>query len=175
MLREQLDDARPCALPLRSMQMNNHTLKSGLISTTFMVLSALALSVHAGDRGSSGQAEVAMMDMNHDGRVSPEEHAAGAKGMFEKMDADHDGNVTAAEMDAAHKSMHKSDHQAKSTMSSAEKIKVIDTNGDGILSAQEHEAGSRSMFEKMDTDRSGSLTAAEIEAGHKTMMEKTND
>ncbi len=41
------------------------------------------------------------MDTNHDGVVSADEHAAGAKQMFAKMDADHDGNVTATEMDAA--------------------------------------------------------------------------
>ena len=49
-----------------------------------------------------------------------------------------------------------------------------DSNGDGILSADEHEAGSKRMFEKMDKDRDGTLTAAEISAGHKTMMKKTN-
>ncbi len=55
-------------------------------------------------------------------------------------------------------------------MSSADKIKVVDANGDGALSAQEHEAGSRSMFDKKDMDKDGYLTAAEIEAGHLAMM-----
>ena len=48
-----------------------------------------------------------MMDTNHDGVVSADEHAAGAKQMFAKVDADHDGNVTATEMDAAHHAMMK--------------------------------------------------------------------
>lgn len=122
--------------------------------------------------GSSGQAEVRMMDTNHDGRVSPDEHAAGAKSMFEKLDADHDGKVTAAEMDAAHKAMKKGDHDSSGEMSSAEKIRTIDTNGDGVLSAQEHEEGSRRMFGKMDADHDGNLSAGEIDAGHETMMRK---
>jgi Ca2+-binding EF-hand superfamily protein len=147
-----------------------------LLTIGITAISTLTLNAVAGDQTakSSGEAEIAMMDLNHDGRLSAEEHAAGAKAMFAKMDADHDGNVTAAEMDAAHESMMKNGHQPQNKMSSADKIKVVDANGDGILSAQEHEAGSRSMFEKMDRDHDGTLTAAEISAGHKTMMKKTN-
>src|SRR5215470_10915127 len=52
--------------------------------------------------GDKGGAEWKMMDTNGDGKISAEEHAAGAKKMFEMMDANHDGKVTAAEMDAAH-------------------------------------------------------------------------
>jgi hypothetical protein len=68
-------------------------------------LSSLALSAYADDRAaaSAGHAEVPMMDTDHDGRVSPDEHAAGAKKMFAQMDADQDGKVTAAEIDAGHK------------------------------------------------------------------------
>ena len=55
-------------------------------------------------------------------------------------------------------------------MSSAEKIKKMDTNGDGKLSAAEHEAGARDMFAKMDTNKDGSVTVAEMDASHKRMM-----
>jgi len=134
------------------------------------------------------------MDTNKDGIVSAQEHAAGAKLMFTQMDANRDGNVTAAEMDAAHAAMKKehagartgddhgkhegyakhdeAKHGGKHELSSAEKIKVIDTNGDGVLSAAEHEAGSRSMFGKMDADHDGRLTLAEIDAGHERMLKK---
>jgi Ca2+-binding EF-hand superfamily protein len=129
------------------------------------------------------------MDANKDGVVSAEEHAAGAKQMFTRMDANRDGNVTAAEMDAAHEARgehgrhhegrhegpakhDEAQHGGKHQLSSAEKIKVIDTNGDGSLSAQEHEAGSRSMFSKMDADRDGRLTLAELDAGHERMLKK---
>ena len=139
-----------------------------------VVAMAVATSVVADERSArpSGEAELALMDTNHDGRLSPDEHAAGARAMFEKMDADHDGKVTAAEMDAAQKAMPSGESPNK--MTSADKIKVVDSNGDGILSADEHETGSRRMFEKMDKDRDGTLTAAEISAGHKTMMKTTN-
>ena len=153
--------------------MHKRLLIPALVST-ILGATLLAPVVQADDRaaGSSGQAEVRMMDTNHDGRVSPDEHAAGAKSMFEKMDADHDGKVTAAEMDAAHKAMKKGDHDSRGEMSSAEKIGTIDTNGDGVLSAQENEEGSRRMFGKMDSDHDGNLSAGEIDAGHETMMKK---
>jgi hypothetical protein len=141
-----------------------------------VALTAVTTSALADDRSArpSGEAEIALMDTNHDGRLSADEHAAGAKTMFAKMDADHDGKVTAAEMDAAQKSMPTSSSESHNKRSSADKIKVVDGNGDGILSAEEHAAGSTRMFEKMDKDRDGTLTAAEISAGHKTMMKKTN-
>jgi Ca2+-binding EF-hand superfamily protein len=120
----------------------------------------------------SANAELKMMDTNQDGKVSAVEHAAGAQKMFEMMDADKDGKVTVAEMDAAHARMMSAhaDKPGKPEMSSAQKIKVIDTDGDGALSAAEHSAGSEKMFAKMDTDKDGSLTAAEIQAGHEKMM-----
>ena len=85
--------------------------------------------------------------------------------MFEAMDANHDGKVTADEMTAAQPKV-----GSKSGMSSADKIKAIDTNGDGVLSAEEHVAGSTMMFEKMDKNRDGQLTKGEFTAGHKQLM-----
>ena len=108
------------------------------------------------------------MDTDGDGRVSRAEHAAGAKMMFDKMDANHDGVVTAAEMDAARPM--KSEKPAGQQMSASEKIKVIDTDGDGQLTAAEHSAGSQTMFNKMDTNSDGFLSMEEFEAGHKKMM-----
>ncbi len=48
----------------------------------------------------------AMMDANHDGKLSAAEHTASAASMFVKVDADHDGFVTRAEFDAGMKAMH---------------------------------------------------------------------
>jgi Ca2+-binding EF-hand superfamily protein len=125
----------------------------------------------------SGNHEMKMMDKDHDGKLSASEHAAGAKKMFETMDADHDGRVTADEMDAAHKHMPSGHADAradtkgdKAMKSSAAKIKTIDTDGDGAISAEEHAAGSKKMFQKMDKDGSGTLSAAEIQAGHQKML-----
>jgi Ca2+-binding EF-hand superfamily protein len=125
----------------------------------------------AGPKSSATDTEFRMMDTNHDGKVSAEEHGAASKHMFDMMDANRDGKVTAAEMDAAHRRI-TGKRAKKSDMSAAVKIKVIDTDGDGILTAEEHAAGSRAMFEKMDTNRNGVLTRMELAAGHASMMKK---
>jgi hypothetical protein len=155
-------------------------------SIGYVVGFALATAAYAG--GGSGKAEMKMMDTDQDGSISATEHATGAKKMFDKMDADSDGIVTAQEMGAAHKDMpsahsehsatdssrqsepRTSDASGKPLKSASAKIKAIDTDGDGAITAAEHEAGSKKMFGKMDKDSNGRLTAAEIEAGHDRMM-----
>lgn len=113
--------------------------------------------------------EFAVMDTNGDGKVSPAEHAAGAKAMFDTMDGNRDGKVTATEMTAAHKAITGRDAQA-SDMSAADKIKAVDANRDGSLSPQEHAAGARTMFARMDADRDGMLSKDEMAAGHAAML-----
>ena len=130
-----------------------------------------SLAFGAGLKAAKPDAGFAAMDTNKDGKVSAEEHAAASKKMFVMMDANKDGKVTAAEMTAAHQRV-TGKKANKSDMSAADKIKVIDKDRDGILTAEEHAAGSRAMFEKMDTDKDGFLTKDEIEAGHAQMMMK---
>jgi Ca2+-binding EF-hand superfamily protein len=113
-------------------------------------------------------AKFKMMDTNGDGKISADEHAAGAKKMFEQMDADKNGKVTAAEMEAGHEQM-AGKKAGKTDMSTADKIKMIDSNGDGEITAAEHEAGAKMMFDKMDSNHDGYLTKSEMEAGHKMM------
>lgn len=138
---------------------------------TTLVAGSMVMSSLAFAHGSAGDKMMDMMDTNGDGMVSADEHAAGAKMMFDKMDANKDGSVTAAEMDAAHKDM---DHKGMGHegMSSADKIKMIDTDGDGKVSAAEHAAGSQMMFDKSDTNKDGKVDAAEMKAAHESMMGK---
>lgn len=134
-----------------------------------VMLASLALG--AGPKAAKPDAEFTAMDTNKDGKVSAEEHAAASKKMFDMMDANRDGKVSAAEMTAAHQRV-TGKKVKKSDMSAAEKIKVIDADSDGILTAEEHTAGSRAMFEKMDTNKDGFLIRGEIAAGHAQMMKK---
>lgn len=115
--------------------------------------------------------EFAAMDANHDGRLTATEHASGAKAMFGKMDANRDGKVTSAEMTAAHQSI-TGQPGKPGDMAAADKIKVVDSNGDGILSAEEHAAGAAAIFAKMDADRDGTLNKEEMAAGHAAMLKK---
>ncbi len=132
-----------------------------------LAAAALAESTRPG----GGNQQIKMMDTNADGRISPEEHAAGAGRMFATMDADQDGKVTMTEMDAAHERV-TGKKAASGSLSAAEKIKVIDADGDGVLTAAEHASGSRTMFERMDVNRDGFVSAAELAAGHAKMLGK---
>ena len=92
-----------------------------------MYVFALSAGAFATDHTNEGLAEARFkaLDTDGDDKLSPDEHAAGAKRMFAAMDADKDGTVTVAEMDAAHK--HVTGEETRSTnLSSAEKIKVVD-------------------------------------------------
>ena len=117
--------------------------------------------------GPDGDKHFKMMDANGDGKISRAEHAAGAKQMFTQCDVNRDGIVTAAEMDAA--MALKGEKPGRNDKSSAEKIRVIDQNGDGKLSKAEHDAGTESMFAKMDKDGDGFLSKAECDEGMKMM------
>ena len=129
----------------------------------------LVVPAQDASRGGGIDAQFKAMDSNGDGRISREEHAAGAKKMFDTMDANKDGKVTASEMDTAQEKITGSKPRP-GDMTSAEKIKVIDSNGDGVLSAEEHAAGSKSMFDKMDADKDGFLSRQELEAGHAKLL-----
>lgn len=116
---------------------------SGIVIVGVFTLASLAFA--DGAKSGTADAESMKMDTNKDGGVSVGEHAAGTKQMFDAMDANKDGKVTAAEMEAAHERV-TGRKATKSDMSAADKIKVIDTDGDGVLTAEEHASGSRAMF-----------------------------
>ena len=140
-------------------------------SIVMLGLTLASVSFAGESKPDTAAADFMKMDTNKDGKVSADEHAAGAKQMFDTMDRNKDGKVTAAEMEAAHERV--TGRKAKeSDMSAAEKIKVVDTDGDGVLTNEEHAVGSRAMFEKMDTDKNGFLTKDELAAGHASMMKK---
>jgi hypothetical protein len=59
---------------------------------------------------------------------------------------------------------------SESHVSAADKIRAVDADGDGILTAAEHAAASRTMFRTMDADRDGYLSRDEWTAGHARLM-----
>lgn len=53
----------------------------------------------------SSTQKIAAMDRNNDGKLTEEEHAAGAEKMFRQMDSDGDGSLTAQELREGERSM----------------------------------------------------------------------
>lgn len=142
------------------------------IACGLAVLLGLTVATSAAAAGTeSAEAEILAMDKNGDSLLTAAEHAAGARAMFSAMDTNQDARVTAAEMDAfaAKRTVHERD---PNVMTSAEKIKTIDGNGDGTLSADEHREGSARMFDTMDTNHDGMLDRAELATGHANMLKR---
>ena len=47
-----------------------------------------------------------------------------------------------------------------------DKMQMMDTNKDGVISATEHAAGAKAKFGKLDADGDGRVTAAEMDTAH---------
>lgn len=124
---------------------------------------AVSMPVLAGGGADCQEKAAARMDVegNRDGVITAVDHAAGADKRFAKMDVNQDGKITAAEIDASHGA--ESAAWAKHSMSSAEKIRKLDSNNDGALTRTEYAAGSQKMFAKLDADSDGNLTTAEMQ------------
>jgi Ca2+-binding EF-hand superfamily protein len=58
---------------------------------------------------------------------------------------------------------------AAAASAGGDKMQMMDTNKDGMISAEEHSAGARQMFQKMDGNADGNVTAAEMDAMHAQM------
>ena len=107
--------------------------------------------------------------------ISAQQHATGARMMFERMDADGDGYVTAAEMDAFRPMMGAAQGRAAGTpmgsgmMVMPATMGMIDSDRDGSISAQEHAAAAKAKFDRLDVDGDGRITAAEWSAAHQAM------
>lgn len=126
------------------------------------------------DTKGSVEAEMRIADVNKDSKLSPAEHEAQAKQLFKAMDRDVDNRVSATEMDATQKPTQSPEgghgHQKGEShqIPAIDKIKAMDSNRDGMLSAEESAAGAKEAFKRMDANADGFLSATEIKSGHAT-------
>lgn len=113
------------------------------------------------------------LDANHDGKLSKAEvqgamtrRAAEAqtevnaqlKTVFDKIDTNHNGQISLAEFEA----------QQKISVDPAKvdaRIQQLDTNKDGMVSADEYRNGTLSEFDRADTNHDGVVSPAEAGAG----------
>lgn len=109
-----------------------------------------------------GCPQKAMADVEGgNGQMSASEHAAGAQKRFDSMDADHDGKITAAEIASSQGAERIA--WARKPVSSTDKIRKLDSNKDGVLTASEYANGSQAIFNELDSDSDGYLRASEMQ------------
>jgi Ca2+-binding EF-hand superfamily protein len=112
------------------------------------------------------------LDANHDGKLSKAEiqtamsrRAAEAqtevnsqlKTVFDKIDTNHNGSISLAEFQA----------QQKISIDAAKvdaRVAQLDTNKDGMVSAEEYRNGTLAQFDAADTNHDGTVSQAEAQA-----------
>ena len=149
--------------------MNTGKKRTSTLAVCILSLFALPVAFAGGD----ADKHFKKMDANGDGKISRSEHTSGAKQMFTQCDMNHDGTVTASEMDASMAAQ--GEKPAKDDKTSAEKIRMIDQNGDGQLTTAEHEAGTETMFATMDKNNDGFLSKEECSDAQKTMKKDKHE
>ncbi len=126
------------------------------------------------------EARFAKMDANSDGKISPEDREARTKNRFAEMDADKNGVISEAEFSTAHAARmekrggrgegrmerggHRGRHGGKGGGHDMALLSKADTNGDRILTREEHRAGAEARFAAADSNKDGNLTATERKA-----------
>lgn len=109
------------------------------------------------------------LDANKDGKLSKAEIQAAmsrraaeaqaqvnaqAKAVFDKLDTNHNGSISLAEFQASEKiSLDPAKVDAR--------IAQLDTNKDGVVSADEYRNGTLAQFDKADTNHDGVISAAD--------------
>jgi hypothetical protein len=91
------------------------------------------------------------MDTNHDGFVSRDEFIAYQKKRFDEFDTNHDGKINAKEIASSPPLMERN-------LKTAERmVKQWDTNGDGVVTADEFKKDADERFTKQDKAGTGKI------------------
>ena len=128
---------------------------------SLLVLSPLCFAQRPGG-GPPPRPVVLAIDTNKDGQFSVEELAAASVGLI-SLDADHDGQLTSLEY-----LPHQGDPDANKPNETAQRLMLLDKNGDGTLTKDEVPERMQGLFTRLDTNNDGKITADEIKASAST-------
>lgn len=129
------------------------------MKVTAILIAAAGIAAFAASAREGGPLErLKAADTNGDGMISRAEAAALPRiaKHFDAIDANRDGQLTFDEIRAYHEAR-RGEHWMK-----------LDTNGDGLVSRAEAQAGAPRLaehFDQLDTNKDGQLSKDEIKAG----------
>ena len=116
-------------------------------------------------------AEFELIDTNDDGRISSGEHEVYARQIFDEIDGEPgDDKLTVAEIMANESKFVRhvfttGNILGPAEISTAEKIRRIDANRDGVVSQSEHADAAAALFQHLDLNNNGELSPEEFDAG----------
>ena len=110
--------------------------------------------------------------------LEPREIEAARRATFERADADNDDYVTGAEIEALREELAqefgrggRARPRAQEGGAQTDRIKAIDTDGDGRISQAEFMSGRAPLVLRFDGNGDGSITRAEMEQGASQVRE----
>lgn len=104
-----------------------------------------------------------MMDADDDRAISREEFESHQADRFASADADGNGEVTMEEFSA----FIEAEKKRRQEMRRAHMFERLDSNGDGVIDAEETAANNARMFDRMDGNGDGKLDAADRQKNKK--------
>lgn len=96
------------------------------------------------------------VDMNKDGKITPDEMKPMAQKRLSRLDRDRDGKVTTAELDAT--------LRERMEARKARMMERLDLDKDGTVTEAEMNTYVDGLFQTADTDHDGGVTLAEAQA-----------
>ncbi|MGQ0565529.1 MAG: EF-hand domain-containing protein [Gemmobacter sp.] len=148
---------------------------AALVAVTLAGLTTMAMAERGERMGRDGAGlfpmfDFAAIDADGDGQVTRAEVEAHRAARVAAVDADKDGKLSAAEIKA--RAMERAAAQADAI--AARMIERHDSDGDGLISVAELEAGPKpiDIFDRIDGDKDGAISAEEAEAARKQMTRR---
>ena len=119
------------------------------------------------------------LDTDSNDVIEPREIEAARRATFERADANNDDYVTGPELDALRDEVAqeygrggRARPRAAEGGAQADRIKAVDTDGDGRISQAEFISGRDMLVQRFDGNGDGSITRAEMEEGAARVREE---
>ncbi|SMY08756.1 EF-hand domain-containing protein [Flavimaricola marinus] len=148
-----------------------------------IVAGLFVTAVDAQERGVGGpngpDLEFSTLDSNADGMLTPEDLVALQAERFAAADTDGDGALSEAELIARATADATERMLERATERASRMIDRLDANDDGLLQADEMNAGPEQgmerMFARFDTDEDGAISEEEFAAALEKMADRRGD